>query len=43
MYDVTGTAHMLTNYYVRTGTGWNVYSQVDGNNPTGGNPVDYRR
>ncbi|MVX71854.1 flagellar hook-basal body complex protein, partial [Escherichia coli] len=31
--------HMLTNYYVRTGTGWNVYSQVDGNNPTGGNPV----
>ena len=39
VYDGTGTAHMLTNYYVRTGTGWNVYSQVDGNNPTGGNPV----
>ena len=39
VYDGTGTAHMLTNYYVRTATGWNVYSQVDGNNPTGGNPV----
>ena len=39
VYDGTGTAHMLTNYYVRTATGWDVYSQVDGNNPTGGNPV----
>lgn len=39
VYDGTGTAHMLTNYYVRTAAGWNVYSQVDGNNPTGGNPV----
>ena len=40
VYDGTGTAHMLTNYYVNTGPGtWAVYSQVDGNNPTGGNPV----
>ena len=39
VYDGTGTAHMLTNYYVRTAAGWDVYSQVDGNNPTGGNPV----
>lgn len=39
VYDGTGTSHMLTNYYVRTATGWDVYSQVDGANPTGGNPV----
>ncbi|AST29395.1 MULTISPECIES: flagellar hook protein FlgE [Ralstonia solanacearum species complex] len=39
VYDGTGTSHMLTNYYVRTAAGWDVYSQVDGANPTGGNPV----
>jgi len=40
VYDGTGTAHMLTNYYVNTAPGtWAVYSQVDGNNPTAGNPV----
>ncbi|MHA6879088.1 flagellar hook protein FlgE [Ralstonia pseudosolanacearum] len=39
VYDGTGTSHMLTNYYVRTGTGWDVYSTVDGAAPTGGNPV----
>lgn len=39
VYDGTGTSHMLTNYYVRTAAGWDVYSQVDGADPTGGNPV----
>ncbi|KFX26733.1 flagellar hook protein FlgE [Ralstonia solanacearum] len=39
VYDGTGTSHMLTNYYVRTASGWDVYSTVDGAAPTGGNPV----
>lgn len=39
VYDGTGTSHMLTNYYVRTAAGWDVYSTVDGAAPTGGNPV----
>ena len=30
---------MMTNYYVRTGAGWKVYSQVDGTSPVSGNPV----
>jgi flagellar hook protein FlgE len=39
VYDGTGTSHMLTNYYVRTAAGWDVYAQVDGANPTTGNPI----
>ena len=39
VYDGTGAPHMMTNYYVRTGAGWKVYSQVDGTSPVSGNPV----
>ena len=42
VYDGTGTPHMLTNYYVRTATGWDVYSQVDGvaqTAPNAGGPI----
>ncbi|WP_199027342.1 flagellar hook protein FlgE [Ralstonia sp. ASV6] len=43
VYDGTGTAHMLTNYYVNTGPGqWSVYSQVDGvaqTAPNGGGAI----
>ncbi|MGM3277827.1 flagellar hook protein FlgE [Ralstonia sp. 24A2] len=39
VYDGTGKAHMLTNYYVNTGVGqWSVYSQVDGVGQTSPNP-----
>jgi len=39
VYDGTGKAHTLTNYYVRTATGWDVHAMVDGAAPTGGNPI----
>ena len=39
VYDGTGKAHMLTNYYVRTNTGWDVHAMLDGAPPAAGNPI----